>query len=87
MLLKVNVLILGVVENMSHFVCDGYDKKHYLFGKERSAEHNSSIYTYEIIEELNKRIIWGEALFAVGLILLSISTDFLKIELKDLERE
>lgn len=29
---KVNVPVLGVVENMSYFVCDGCDKKHHLFG-------------------------------------------------------
>jgi len=27
----VNVPILGVVENMSYFICDGCDKKHYIF--------------------------------------------------------
>jgi len=29
---KVNVPVLGVVENMSYFVCDNCDKKHYIFG-------------------------------------------------------
>jgi ATP-binding protein involved in chromosome partitioning len=29
---KVNVPILGVVENESHFICDGCDKRHELFG-------------------------------------------------------
>ena len=32
---KVNIPILGVVENMSHFVCDSCDKEHYIFGEER----------------------------------------------------
>jgi ATP-binding protein involved in chromosome partitioning len=32
MLKKVNVPILGVVENYSYFVCDGCDKRHELFG-------------------------------------------------------
>jgi ATP-binding protein involved in chromosome partitioning len=32
MLKKVNIPILGVVENESYFVCDGCDKKHELFG-------------------------------------------------------
>lgn len=31
---KVGVPILGVVENMSYFVCDECDKKHYIFGKD-----------------------------------------------------
>ncbi len=29
---KVNVPMLGIVENMSYFVCDNCDKKHYIFG-------------------------------------------------------
>lgn len=29
---KLNVAVLGVVENMSYFVCAGCDKRHYLFG-------------------------------------------------------
>ena len=35
---KVNVPVLGVVENMAHFVCDGCDKKHYIFGKSGGKE-------------------------------------------------
>lgn len=30
---KVNTPILGLVENMSQFICDGCGKKHYLFGQ------------------------------------------------------
>lgn len=30
---KVNVPVLGIVENMAYFMCDGCDKKHYLFGE------------------------------------------------------
>jgi len=30
---KVNVPILGLIENMSYFQCDKCDKKHYIFGK------------------------------------------------------
>jgi len=30
---KVNVPILGLIENMSYFLCDECDKKHYVFGK------------------------------------------------------
>lgn len=29
---KVNVNILGIVENMAYFVCDSCDKKHFIFG-------------------------------------------------------
>jgi ATP-binding protein involved in chromosome partitioning len=29
---KVNVPVLGIVENMAYFVCDNCDKKHYIFG-------------------------------------------------------
>jgi len=30
---KLNVPILGVVENMSHFICPNCDDKHYIFGE------------------------------------------------------
>lgn len=30
---KVNVPVLGVIENMAYFVCDGCDKKHFIFGE------------------------------------------------------
>lgn len=33
MFAAVNVPIVGLVENMSYFVCDGCEKKHYLFGE------------------------------------------------------
>jgi ATP-binding protein involved in chromosome partitioning len=29
---KVYVPVLGVIENMAYFICDGCDKKHYIFG-------------------------------------------------------
>ena len=29
---KVNVPILGLIENMAYFICDNCDKKHYIFG-------------------------------------------------------
>ena len=29
-----NVPVLGIVENMSYYVCPDCDKKHYIFGKE-----------------------------------------------------
>ncbi len=34
---KVNVPVLGIVENMAYFVCDNCEKKHYLFGENASA--------------------------------------------------
>jgi len=33
---KVQIPILGVVENMAYFVCDNCDKEHYIFGEKRS---------------------------------------------------
>ena len=30
---KLNVPIIGVVENMSHFICSKCDEKHYIFGE------------------------------------------------------
>jgi ATP-binding protein involved in chromosome partitioning len=30
---KLNVPIIGVVENMSHFICTGCDQRHYIFGE------------------------------------------------------
>ena len=35
---KVNVPVLGVVENMAYFICDGCDKKHYIFGESGGKE-------------------------------------------------
>lgn len=32
---KVEIPILGVVENMSHFICDNCDKEHHIFGEDR----------------------------------------------------
>ncbi len=34
---KVNVPVLGIVENMSYFICDSCNKKHYLFGHSAQA--------------------------------------------------
>ena len=33
-----NVPVLGVVENMSYFVCDGCGKKHFIFGESKAEE-------------------------------------------------
>ncbi len=35
---KVNVPVLGVVENMAYFICDGCDKRHYIFGESGGKE-------------------------------------------------
>lgn len=35
---KVNVPVLGIVENMSYFMCDGCDKKHHIFGESGGKE-------------------------------------------------
>ena len=34
---KVNVPVLGIVENMSYFICDNCDKKHHIFGSSAEA--------------------------------------------------
>jgi Mrp family chromosome partitioning ATPase/DUF971 family protein len=34
---KVNVPVLGIVENMSYFVCDNCDKRHHIFGNSSQA--------------------------------------------------
>lgn len=35
---KTNSKIIGLIENMSYFICDNCDKKHYIFGKEEGTE-------------------------------------------------
>jgi ATP-binding protein involved in chromosome partitioning len=42
---KVEVPILGVVENMAYFICDSCDKKHYLFGNEQTLEKRFGVKT------------------------------------------
>jgi len=36
---KVNVPILGIVENMSYFVCDSCSKKHFIYGDSKVAKY------------------------------------------------
>ncbi len=47
MLFKVNIPLIGIVENMSYFVCENCGKKHYIFGnsyiKEFAKEKNIEI--------------------------------------------
>ena len=33
---KVNLPILGIIENMSYYICNKCEKKHYIFGKKSS---------------------------------------------------
>jgi ATP-binding protein involved in chromosome partitioning len=33
---RVNVPILGIIENMAYFMCDSCDKKHFVFGESRA---------------------------------------------------
>lgn len=33
-----NIPVLGIVENMSYFVCDNCDKKHYIYGESHIEE-------------------------------------------------
>lgn len=35
---KVNVPMLGIIENMSYFICDNCDKKHFIFGSEENSD-------------------------------------------------
>ncbi len=35
---KTNSKIIGLIENMSYFICDNCDKRHYIFGKEEGIE-------------------------------------------------
>lgn len=47
---KVHVPVLGVVENMSYFVCDGCEKKHHIFGS--SAQSLKQRFGLETLGEL-----------------------------------
>jgi ATP-binding protein involved in chromosome partitioning len=42
---KVQVPILGIVENMAYFICDSCDKKHYLFGNTQTLEKRFGVKT------------------------------------------
>ena len=48
---KVNLQILGLVNNMSYYICDKCEKKHYIFGKQLSHELTNS-FNIEILGEL-----------------------------------
>ena len=56
---KVNVDILGVVENMSYFICDNCNQKHYIFSKDgvkKEAEESKIPFLGEIPINTNLRI-------------------------------
>ncbi len=75
---RVNVPCLGVIENMSYYVCDGCNKKHYIFGK-AGAKQIQERFGLDILAELpisddlgNKpKEIVGEIIKAVGKQMLS----------------
>ena len=48
---KVNLPILGLVENMSYYLCDECKKKHYIFGKKSSLKLANK-YDLEVLGEL-----------------------------------
>ena len=48
---KVNLQILGLVNNMSYYICDKCEKKHYIFGKQLNLELSNSL-DIEILGEL-----------------------------------
>ena len=48
---KVNLPIIGVVENMSYFICNQCEKKHYIFGKNSSHKLTNNL-GIEVLGEL-----------------------------------
>ena len=48
---KINLPILGLVENMSYYICDECNKKHYIFGEKLSHEITNT-FNIEILGEL-----------------------------------
>ena len=48
---KVNLPILGLVENMSYYICKECEKKHYIFGKQTSHKLSND-YNIELLGEL-----------------------------------
>ncbi len=56
---KVNVDILGIIENMSYFICDNCNHKHYIFSKDgvkKEAEESKIPFLGEIPIDTNLRI-------------------------------
>jgi ATP-binding protein involved in chromosome partitioning len=59
---KLNIPILGVVENESYFVCDGCDKRHHLFGVgggQKVAEFTGAPLLAQLPIDPNVRV-WGD---------------------------
>ena len=48
---KVNLPILGLIENMSYFICNECEKKHYIFGKQSSLKLANK-FDLEVLGEL-----------------------------------
>ena len=48
---KVNLPVLGLVENMSYYICKECEKKHYIFGKKSSVKL-ADIFDLEVLGEL-----------------------------------
>jgi ATP-binding protein involved in chromosome partitioning len=49
---KVEVPMLGIVENMAYFVCDNCDKRHYIFGGEDKASSLTEKYGLETLARI-----------------------------------
>lgn len=43
---KTNSKIIGLIENMSYFICDNCDEKHYIFGKEEGEDLAKELNTH-----------------------------------------
>ena len=50
-MLKFNIPITGIIENMSFFKCDNCDKSHYIFGK-NSVESLAKQFNTKVIAKL-----------------------------------
>ena len=48
---KVNLPILGLIKNMSYYICNECEKKHYIFGKQSSLKLANN-YNLEVLGEL-----------------------------------
>ncbi len=60
---KVSVPILGIIENMSYFVCDKCEKKHYIFGGEKQSQL-SERFGVELLAEIPLLSVFAEKITA-----------------------